>query len=207
MNEITQITPQAKDKTRCNLYLDGRFCCGLTLETVVKNRLKAGTVITAERLAEIQLESEKNTAFDKALTHLSATRKTEKQVRDFLTKKGYLPAVCDYAVEKLRAYDLINDNEYATAYAEQMGTRKGTRLIRLEMKRRGLSDEAVENALGEVDEESQLAAAKGLLSKYFRGKTIDRKTVQSGYRYLLGKGFENDLVREAISAFANLEEE
>ena len=77
MNEITEITPQAKDKKRCNVYVDGRFCCGLTLETVVKNRLKVGKIITQEELGEIQLESERATAFDKALTHLSTTRKTE----------------------------------------------------------------------------------------------------------------------------------
>ena len=99
MNEITAITPQVKDKTRCNIYVDGRFCCGLTLEATVKNRLKVGQIVPPERLSEIQLESEKNTAFDKALTHLSATRKTEKQVREFLGGKGYLPAVVDYAIE------------------------------------------------------------------------------------------------------------
>ena len=75
MNEITAITPQIKDKRRCNIYIDGRFCCGLTLEATVKNRLKVGQIITPEQLAEIQLDSEKNTAFDKALTHISATQK------------------------------------------------------------------------------------------------------------------------------------
>ena len=52
MNEITAITPQVKDKTRCNIYIDGRFCCGLTLETVVKNRLMVGKIVTEQALAE-----------------------------------------------------------------------------------------------------------------------------------------------------------
>ena len=118
MNEITAITPQIKDKTRCNIYIDGRFCCGLTLEAVIKNRLKIGQTVTPERLAQIQLESEKNTALDKALTHVSATRKTEKQVRDFLTKKGYLPAVVDYVLEKMTDYKFLDDGVYATSYCE-----------------------------------------------------------------------------------------
>ena len=83
MNEITAITPQIKDKRRCNIFVDGRFYCGLTLECTVKNRLKVGQTVSAEFLSQIQLESEKNTAFDKALTHLSATRKTEKEIRKF----------------------------------------------------------------------------------------------------------------------------
>ena len=93
MSEITAITPQVKDKTRCNIFIDGRFYCGLTLEAAVKNRLKAGQTIDPARLSEIQLESEKATALDKALTHISASQKTEKQIGEYLSKKGYLPAV------------------------------------------------------------------------------------------------------------------
>jgi hypothetical protein len=106
LNEITAITPQVKDKTRCNIYIDGRFCCGLTLETVVKNRLKVGKIVSEQALAEMQLESEKNTALNKALGFLSATRKTEREVRAYLTKRGYLPEVGDYVVEKLREYGI-----------------------------------------------------------------------------------------------------
>ena len=84
MNEITAITPQVKDKTRCNIYIDGRFYCGMSLETTIKNRLKVGQIVSLEKLSLMQLESEKSTALDKALTHISATRKTEKQVCDFL---------------------------------------------------------------------------------------------------------------------------
>ena len=82
MGEITAITPQVKDKKRCNIFVDGRFYCGLTLEAAMKNRLKAGQTIDPATLSKIQLESEKSTAFDKALNFISAAQKTEKQVRE-----------------------------------------------------------------------------------------------------------------------------
>ena len=170
MNEITAITPQVKDKRRCNVYIDGRFCCGLTLETLVKNRLKVGQVVTEERLAEIQLESEKNTAFDKALTHLSATNKTEKEMRTFLAKKGYLPAVADYVIEKLRAYNFLNDAQYAEIYAEHAAKNKGGRLIRMELRGKGIDERSIDEALSALDEGQEAEAAKTLLQKYMRGK-------------------------------------
>ncbi len=207
MNEITAITQQAKDKTRCNIYIDGRFCCGMRMDTVVKNRLKVGTSVSQEGLAALQMESEKDTAFDKALTHLSATRKTEKQIRDFLTKKGYLPAVVDYAVDKLRAYSFIDDAEYAEAYIEHASKRKGGRLIRMELKSKGLSDEAVEGALSTLDDGQELLTAKEILGKYLRGKTSDRETMQKAYRYLMGKGFSYDVAKEALTAFGAPDEE
>lgn len=207
MNEITSITAQAKDKTRCNVYVDGRFCCGLTVETVVKNRLKVGQSVSPEQLAEMQLESEKNTALDKALTHLSTTRKTEKQIREFLQKKGYLPAVIDYVIEKLRGYGFLNDGEYAEAYVEQAAKRKGGRLIRMELRSKGVTDAEIDGALEGLDEQTELQTAIALLQKYMRGKTADVQTLQKAYRHLMSKGFSYDVAKEALSAYGDLDEE
>ena len=207
MNEITAITPQVKDKTRCNIFIDGRFCCGLSLETTVKNRLKVGQTVSPEKLSEIQLESEKLAAFDKALLHISATRKTEKQIRDFLQKKGYLSAVCDFVVEKLRGYDFINDQEYAEAYIGFAAAKKGNRLIKMELKAKGVDEETIEAALQEVDGETQEAAALALLQKYMRGKSADRETLHKAFRYLMGKGFEYETARAALTAFGEIDEE
>ena len=207
MNEITAITPQIKDKRRCNIFVDGRFCCGLTLECTVKNRLKVGQTVSAEFLSQIQLESEKDTAFDKALTHLSATQKTEKQIRDFLSGKGYLPAVADFVVEKMRGYNFLNDGEYAERYVEFTGKKKGARLIRMELKSKGVSDDEIDGALDGLDEDTQVQTAKSLLQKYMRGKTEDRETLQKAFRYLLSKGFEFEVVKSALSSLGDIDED
>ena len=204
--EITAITPQAKDKTRCSIYVDGRFYCGLTLETTVKNRLKVGQSVTAEYLSEIQLESEKRTALDKALTHLTTTQKTEREIRDFLTKKGYLPATADYVLEKLRGYNFVNDGEYAKAYVTAKSSKKGERLIRMELRAKGIAETDAAEALAEINEEGQIASAKGVLEKYARGKAMDAPTLQKAYRHLLSKGYTYEVAKTAISAFGEIEE-
>ena len=207
MNEITAITPQIKDKRRCNIYIDGRFYCGLTIETAVKNRLKVGQVVLPSYLAEIQLESEKNTALDKAMTHLSATRKTEKQIRDFLASKGYLSTVCDYVVEKLKGYGFLNDKEYAETYVESLAKKTGARSIRAKLYRKGLSQEDVDEAIGNLDEDTQRQTAQEILQKYMRNKDTDKETLQKAGKYLIGKGFEFELVKEVISTFGSIDEE
>ena len=207
MNEITAITPQIKDKTRCNVFVDGRFYCGLSLETTVKNRLKVGQIVDVEQLSQMQLESEKLTALDKALSHISATRKTEKQVRDFLAGKGYLPDVVEYVVEKMRGYQFINDGEYAEQYAAFASTKKGSRLIRMELRAKGVEEEEIDAALSSVSEETEISAATALLQKYMRGKTADRETLYKAFRYLMGKGFDYDAAKAALSAFGDCEDE
>lgn len=207
MNEITAITPQIKDKRRCNIYIDGRFCCGLTLEATIKNRLKVGQIITQEKLEEIQLESEKSVAFDKALTHISATQKTEKQVRDFLNGKGYLPAVVEYVLEKLNSYHFLDDEAYAEHYVQSASKRKGSRLIRMELKSKGVSDQDVSVALESLDKDCELQTAKQILEKYMRGKTADVSTLSKAFRHLMSKGFEYDIAKSALSLYGECEDE
>lgn len=207
MNEITQILPQVKDKKRCSVYIDGRFCCGLTLETAVKNRLKVGTIVSPEQLAQMQLESEKNVAFDKALNFLSATKKTEKQLSVYLSGKGYLPAVIEYVLEKLRGYDFVNDQEYANDYVGFAAKRKGERLIAMELKAKGVSQEQIDLAMGNLDENAQADAAKVILEKYMRHKPCDKETLYKAFRYLLQKGFSVDVAKAAVAALGSVDDE
>ena len=150
MPEITSIEPQKKDKNRCSIFIDGRFYCGLTLQAAVKYRLKAGMHIEKELLDEIQLETEKQTALDKALTHISASMKTEKQIRDFLAKKGYTAPVCDYVLERMHYYGFIDDYAYCKAYIAGVSGR-GKRMLEADLIKRGADRSAVDKALSEVE--------------------------------------------------------
>lgn len=192
--EITAITPQKHDATRCNIEVDGRFFCGMQLITVMEHRLKVGNIVTEEELSALQLAGEKQTALDKALTHISASMKTERDVRNFLRRKGYLQEVSDYVVEKMKGYGYLDDEAYARAYAQSVGDRKGGRLIRMELKRKGVPDTAIE-AIPQRDESG---VAKSVLEKYLRGKTIDEKMIRKAYAYLLSKGFDYDTARGAL---------
>lgn len=197
MPEITAITPQQKDKTRCNIYVDGRFCCGMKLETVMQNRLKVGSAVTDGELARLQLESEKQTALDKALTHISASMKTEREIRDYLKKKGYLQDVCDFVIERMKGYGFLDDAQYARLYAESAGKRKGERVIEAELRRKGVAEEHIEAALGGLENKEE--TAKKLLEKYLRGKDVaDKKTLQKAYAHLLYKGFDYETARAAL---------
>ncbi len=205
MAEITAITPQKKDKLRCNLEVDGRFYCGMKLETVMKNRLKVGLVVTEESLAVLQLESEKQTALDKALTHITVSMKTEKEIRDYLKRKGYLQDVCDYVVEKMKGYGFLDDAQYAKQYAESAGKRKGARLIAMELRRRGVDEDTAMAAVSEITDGEE--SAKRVLEKYLRGKELNRETYRKAYAHLISKGYDYDTAKSALGALKDDDED
>lgn len=204
MAEITAITPQVKDKDRCNIYIDGQFYCGLKLETAILHRLKVGNSIELEELDAIQLENEKAQALDKAMTHLSASMKTEKQMVDFLKKKGYVDIVCTYVLDKLREYGFVNDAEYCEQYVSSAGKGKGARLIALELKKRGASDACIEEALQQLGNETESAIQ--VLKKYMKGREFTKENLSRGYRHLMSKGFDYETAKDALDALRTEED-
>ena len=205
MKTITDITPQVKSATRCNVFLDGEFFCGMNLETVMKNRLRVGLTVTEAELEAIQLESDLHTAIDKAMTYLTGSVKTEKQVRDYLKEKGFAYPVIARVIEKLADYGFLNDEYYAKRYAETYADKKGARLIKLELRKKGVKDDAADQAVEDLGDQTDAAIA--IAKKYMRGKEPDLKTVQKLYRHLLSKGFGYDEAKAAADAVRAEEED
>ena len=204
MAKITDILPQIKDKTRVNVYLDGKFYCGMDLVTVLSNRLKAGMEISEEELGEMQRLSEEERALSKAMHYLTGSMKTEKEVADYLAKKGYTPTLVAAVIERLVGYAFLNDAEYAKEYAESYAAKKGARLIALELRQKGISQQDISAALTDFSEEE---GATSTLKKYLRGKEVTRETLQKAYRYLLSKGFSGETVASALKRYGMEEDE
>lgn len=204
MSVITSIEPQIKDKSRCSIFVDGRFYCGIKLEVAVKNRLKAGMTVDKSTLDKIQLETEKAQAVDKALTHISASPKTRKQIADFLVKKGYVQAVIDYVFERLDYYGYADDRAYCRTYAESV-TNKSKRAIEVELIKRGVDKSIIEEELSQLsDDEEQVLL---LLKKYLRGKELSTENKYKACRYLISKGYDYDTVKSASERIDDNEDE
>ena len=199
MKKITDIKEQAKNKKRVSVYLDGEFYCGLDLVTAIKNRLKVGEFIEEETLVQIQYDSEMQACFDKALTFISSAVRTEKQIKDKLSKYGYLDEIIAKAIEKLKSYGYVNDEDYAKRFASTYKGVKGKRLIKLELKQKGVSEKDAETALEDI--ESQQEACDRLAEKYLKNKEKDQKNILKCYKYLLSKGFDYDEAKQAVDKF------
>ncbi len=194
MSTITSIEAQVKDKSRCSVFVDGRFYCGIKLEVAVKYRLKAGMTVDKAQLDAIQLETEKAQAVDKALTHVSASPKTRSQIKIFLAKKGYVQAVIDYVMGRLDYYGYADDGQYCRMYIESVSN-KSKRAIEAELIKRGVDKSVVEAELENYEDDADEVFT--LLQKYLRGKELTKENVYKGCRYLISKGYDYDAVKAA----------
>ncbi len=200
MPVITAITVQEKNKERCNVFIDGEFFAGVSMETVLKFRLKPKMEIEPDKLAEVLAQSERSQAIAKAADYCAKSLKTKKQVKEYLLSKGYSEETVWYCIDKLKEYAYIDDKEYSRRFMESTAKTQGKRLMAYKLMMKGVKKEDVEEAysLAEIDEEEN---AKNLAAKYLRNKEITKENVYKAYKYLVGKGFDFETAKNAVSDF------
>lgn len=203
MPKITDMQIQKRNKSRANIYIDGEFAFALEMLTVMKLGLKIGKEIDVDTVKTALFDSESSVAFGKAVDYLARAMKTTKQMRDYLTKKGYAPDVVECVIDKLKGYKYLDDETYAKLYTQQSKTHKGQRRIKQELLNKGISHTEVDSQV-QIDEDDQLATATTLAQKYLKNKDRDIKTMQKLQRFLLYRGFDFDIVNSVIRNFKDV---
>lgn len=200
MPTITDMQIQKRNKSRANIYLDGEFVFALEMLTVMKLGLKIGKDVDVETIKTAVFDSETSVAFGKAVDYLARAMKTTKQMRDYLTQKGYSADVVECVIQKLQGYKYLDDQTYARMYAEQNKSHKGERRIKQELLNKGISHADVDDQV-QVDADDQLTSATKLAQKYLKNKDRDLKTMQKLQRFLLYRGFDFGVVNSVIRTF------
>jgi len=157
MNKITAIEPQQKNPQRVNIYLDGEFTFGLACITA--GWLKVGQELSQEKIAALQAEDANELAYQKALHFLSYRLRSSAEVRQNLSKRGTPEPLVEETLNRLQRAGLVNDQEFARAWVENRNTfqPRSKSVLRMELRRKGLSDEIVQPVLDEQVNEKTLA--------------------------------------------------
>lgn len=227
MPKVTSVEPQKKNPRRFNVFLDGEFAFGADEDLVVNRRLVVGKIIEQDDLEKILFEAEIGKLMEKMYRWFSIRQHSEKEVRDYFKIKNrrrlfsrglknqkpktkneepISDLVVDGVIETLKKKEMINDLEFAKAWAEsrRKSKQKGIRAIKMELFQKGISKEIIEEALRLVDTRSGQVSeedlAKLALEKKMKAwKNLDsQKSRQKAFEFLMRKGFDYDLVKEVI---------
>lgn len=196
MGKITEIK-ECRNKERVNIYIDGEFCLALDKFVAYKSFLKVGKEISESELEDIALEEERESALKKSVAYVSKYRVTEKKARDYLKGKEYSPRVIEETMAKLEKYSFISDEQYAKDFMASRLKRKGAKLIKMELKEKGVSREIIDAI--EVNAEEEKTACKKQAEKYMKNKEKTRENFAKLFKNLASKGFDFEVVKWAIS--------
>lgn len=140
-------------------------------------------------------DSQRKRALELALWYLSKSARTAHEIEVRLARKEYGAEDIAYVVKRLKELNFLNDAEYAKNYTRnaKLGKPKGKHRIRMELIKKGvdkeLIDDALEEGFAEGEQEELIdSAAKIYLKKIHN---LPREKVYNRLMgYLLRRGFD-----------------
>jgi len=161
MRKITALQVQKRNPNRINIHLDGEYAFGLA--RIVAAWLQVGQTLDEEKIAKLQAEDARERAVQQALLFLSYRARSEKEIRQNLSKHDIPEAIIEETLERLRRDGFANDKQFANTWVENRSTfrPRGRRALTLELRQKGIDDSTIESALEDVDDEA-LAYEAGL---------------------------------------------
>jgi regulatory protein len=149
--------PQQKNPQRVNIYLDGKFAFGLA--AIVAAWLKPGQELDEEKISSLKAEDDREVIYQKALHFLGFRPRSSAEVRQHLARHAISEPLIDGTISRLQNAGLINDEAFARAWVDNRNTfhPRGKPALKMELRRKGLSDEIIQAVLEEHVNEQALA--------------------------------------------------
>src|SRR3954447_931193 len=157
---ITALRPDPSDPDKVNLFIDGKHITTVTLDVAAAERLTVGQQCPPERLERLHQAEEIQQVYESAIRFLSYRPRSEREVELRLRKKAYTPEQIATVIDRLRKRGYLDDMEFARFW---VGNRmsfspRGPRLLRSELRQKGVSQQIVDAILAEQSEAQTEAA-------------------------------------------------
>ncbi len=199
MPKITKMERQKHKNSRVSVFVEGEYAFSITDEAVIEYGLKVGLDVNTLPLEEIYNEDQYKQALSGAFLHMSRSEKSEKQVRDFLCKKGFNEDISERVINRLKELNYLDDYTLAKNFAEN-SRNSGVNAIKMKLKIKGISEDIINDVLNEFSEDDQLIKAvelaKKQLPKYLKYEHYDQKRKINDFLYR--KGFQWDVIKDAV---------
>ncbi|THF78446.1 regulatory protein RecX [Cohnella fermenti] len=171
-------------------------------DTMVAWRLLKGRRLTPREWEDLRRTEQVEQAYRAALLLLDRKARTRKELEQTLKRKGYEEAAVSGCLDRLAKHRLIDDAHYAARFAEQkvVSQRKGSRLVRQQLRSRGVGKQDVDEALASLDAGMERSAARELAVKKWPGikgeKRREREHKLLGV--LLRRGYPASVAMDAV---------
>lgn len=138
-----------------------------------------------------------------ALRLLEDRARSRQELLQRLQRKGAAPSVIDAVLARLSAQGLVDDEAFARQWTEsRLRTGHGRRRIALELRVKGIAGALIREALAEVAEPAQEAAAAERLARARRrllrslAPAVQRRRL---YGFLQRRGYAGDVIERVLA--------
>lgn len=207
--KVTAITQQARNKSRVNVSIDGKYRLSLDIVQLPELGIKVGSELSEKELTVLEEESQYGKLYTRALEYALTRPRSQRELKDYLyrkthdtrlatgaIKKGVSVALTERVFATLTDKGYVNDEKFARFWIENRNVTKGTSLRRLssELASKGVERSVVDELLAASyrDDEDEL---QKVISKKRRRYSDDQKFMS----YLARQGFSYDDIKSALA--------
>jgi|SRR3989344_2532420 len=200
--KITALTPQKRNPGRFNLFLDGKFVCGLDAELMLTHKLVAGQELTDSEVKALITTADLASFYNKVLNLLSYRPHSIHEVKMYLKKLKASEDISGQVIAKCQQRKLLDDQEFCQWFVSQRQTYRprSKRMLVSELKQKGIAEEMVAGVLLATDF-SEAVSAYTLAQKKWRSLSrydpVER--AEKLKSYLARQGFSWDVIQSVLA--------
>lgn len=203
MATISKIEVQKKHHERFNLYIDGEFKAGISIDTLVDFNLKKGDIVDDAQLKRILEREHQQQANNDAINYLSHRKRTRHEISTHLERKDYSESVIANAIAYCERLRLIDHEDYVESLKNTMlrTTDKGPEVFRQKLYKAGIEGSLLEAGVEQYKEEQSFEQICRVAQKIVRQKKGPvAKIRQQVQQSLMQKGYQMDTIHSVIEA-------
>ena len=207
---VAQQRKRAHLGARVNVFIDDKFSFALSADLAFKHGLRPKMPIDAEFLAQLLREDGETKALTTALNFIGYRPRAEEEIRVRLQRDEWSETVIAAVIAKLRDNKLLDDAQFASDWVESRSRSKprGARLLKQELRYKGVDKEEIDAALPNADEEIENAiAALGKIERKLEKWEKGRERTQKAIEMMARRGFGYGTVKTALQRIEEEEEE
>ncbi len=200
MSEITELAAgKSRREKRVNVFLDGEFALSVLSEVALKEQLRIGQELVADRLKELAEADSYQRCLNSAFRYLAYRPRSESEVKQRLQRGGYNGNCIDKALARLKEQGLVDDVAFARFWKDnrESFSPRSRRMTRLELQRKGLKNDIIEQVISEVDDSD--SAHRAAVKKAQRLSPTDFQDFRRRLgEHLSRRGFGYDVIKETV---------
>lgn len=193
---ITTITPL--DKRRCKVSLEEGFALVLYKGEMKRYQIEEGCILTEDTYKEIVETILFKRARERVLYLLKGSDKTEKELRKKLEDGFYPKEAIEFAVNFVKGYHYIDDENYTKRYVEGYSLKKSRRQISYDLQQKGIAADMIREALNDCPAEEEDQIRNYLKKKKFQPDSVSVKDRQKLAAALGRKGFRYETISRVM---------
>ena len=189
-----------RDHGRATLTLSSGETLAMPRAMLKERPYRSGTPFDREAFDSFLLERSYPFAMEKAIALLAMRPRTQQEIADALRKNAYPERTIARVMARLDEAGYINDSDFAEQWAASRTNKgMGSRRIRMELRRKGVGSEAIDEALSAIDEDDLLSGALKAARKAASGKDLfDPKDRQKILAALARRGYGYTEAKQAL---------